>query len=336
MVLWDAGVIGGLLLPRIPDDVLALPLLPPGPGGRRSAHIPPDPAPSAAPAESETTAADGLEPWNKVLPPSPPSKRKSIRLVGPCGDGDDQSGITGTRLFTPLPLEIDFSPFDVEFRKLVIDVPADEDEEEEEQRLSLLGSRKEEEFRQRQGQDRSIKGKEMEDSSWDPNGACRTLRPFQQQPRMPSRPKLVHFATTPSFSRRLPEGGADKQTEYDADDALGKGDVKTRSKKRVSSSPVNEQLASNRASRSSYTSDNYRLFTPIRNLSHSPPPPSPPPSASGVRIKRHCPNEMRILFVPSRFCGGISLNDDIKYILPIRKELMKASADRKGADGIEE
>ncbi|KAJ9123084.1 hypothetical protein QFC22_001274 [Naganishia vaughanmartiniae] len=185
--------------------------------------------------------------------PSAVQQRRSIRLVGSCED--EQSGIMMLDLFTPLPLEIDRSPFDVEFGfgRWVVDAAVGEAEEDG----LLIGNREEREER-------------LQD----------------QQLRMPSRPKLVHFATTPSLSR-YPDGDVQHGSECEK-----AADKPMRPPSRVFT-PTKELLASRRTSASSYRSTNNRPFTPIRNFSQSPLPPPAATTSHGRSLSKTWTREIR-------------------------------------------
>ncbi|KAJ9124515.1 hypothetical protein QFC24_003306 [Naganishia onofrii] len=200
------------------------------PQSSRDENTPPPP-PAAFPGKLKSPLST-RQSW------TPQQQHRSIRHVGSC---TDDSAILD--IFTPLPLEIDMSPFDVEFQRLVIDAADDE-------HVGLV-SGKEEDLEQLQNQESAA------------HRLSQSLVQQHQQPRMPSRPKLVHFATTPSLSRHLDGNAEDSQLELE--DAFSKF---IRPSSRVFT-PVNDPSASRRVSASSYRSTN-RPFTPVRNVSQSP------------------------------------------------------------------
>ena len=106
---------------------------------------------------------------------NPWSAHRSIRHVASHGEATAST----TSLFTPLPLELDLSPLDVQFERLVLDAS--------EEGLTKL---------------------EMERGK--PNGPVPLGEPLfprdlAVEKESPTRPKLVHFATTPSLARYAAE-----------------------------------------------------------------------------------------------------------------------------------
>lgn len=132
---------------------------------------------------------------------NPWAARRSIRHVGTFGEEEEDGG---KGLFTPLPLELDFSPLDV-FGGLMIDVQSD--------------------------------------------GTAERL--VQGKVDLPSRPKLVHFATTPSRTRH------DLDVPFDPD---GGDQREKRSVSRRSVTPMHRPPPS---------TPRPRTITPIRNAPRS-------------------------------------------------------------------
>ncbi|KAJ9107631.1 hypothetical protein QFC21_001091 [Naganishia friedmannii] len=206
----------------------------------RSENTPPPPPPPPAPAAAAFPRPQSKSPLSTQHPWTTLQHRRSIRHVGSCED--DSAEMMMMDIFTPLPLEIDMmSPFDVDFQRLVVDAGED-------------------------GQGGLAAGKEEETERLqdDEQRLSRLIEQQLQPTRMPSRPKLVHFATTPSLFRHVEGNTAGAQPE-----SVNAGDKPARPPSRIFT-PVNEPSASRRVSTSSYRSIS-RPFTPVRNVSHSPP-----------------------------------------------------------------
>lgn len=133
-------------------------------------QTPPPPPPSST-KPSARSPLSAQNPW---------APHRSIRHVGSYAEA---TGST-ISLFAPLPLELDVSPLDVQFERLVMDATEDGWMER--------GSRTE------KGRIEKEKGKENVPVVL---GEPLFARDGPIEKELPSRPKLVHFATTPSLAR---------------------------------------------------------------------------------------------------------------------------------------
>lgn len=172
---------------------------------------PPPPPASAKPSARFPLSAEN--PW---------SAHRSIRHVGSYGEETTST----TSLFTPLPLELDFSPLDIPFERLVMDASEGD--------LTTF----EPETRKQGGA--GILGEPL------------FPRDVVQQKDLPSRPKLVHFATTPSLARYA----ADSSEHLD-DEEYTPAPI-TAPRRVVTPAP--------RPSGVSSSSQRPRVVTPIRNV----------------------------------------------------------------------
>lgn len=178
---------------------------------------PPPPKPSARPPLS------AQNPW---------STHRSIRHVGSYGEATAST----SSLFAPLPLELDQSPLDVQFDRLVMDASEEawtESGKKEGKEMNLLG-----------------------EPLFPRDGAEKEL---------PSRPKLVHFATTRSLARYAAESSEQISGEQDL-----AAPIKT-PKRVVTPAP--------RPSGFTPSFQRPRTVTPIRNMA----PPASPQKGSTSR-----------------------------------------------------
>lgn len=173
----------------------------------------PPPPPPASSKPSARSPLSAQNPW---------SAHRSIRHVG--SHGEETASITS--LFTPLPLELDLSPLDIPFERLVIDAP--------EEGLTIL----EPETGKQGGT--GILGEPL------------FPRDVGVEKDLPSRPKLVHFATTPSLARYAADS-----SEHLEDEAHTPAPVRA---------PRRVVTPAPRPSGASSSLQRPRVVTPIRNM----------------------------------------------------------------------